>query len=244
MNKLFLRLAIGAFGIAALAACSNGASHVAASPPPAKVGGSFTDSAFVLLMEGHEQQAAVILHKGLRRDPQNASAHLLLDSVERDPKELLGPRNYPYTVRQGDTVLGLAQRFLGNQLLAYRFLRYNGLKAPATLAVGQELLIPGEPPAPPPPPVRTESPAHPDDRLAHPKPRVAKLKAAAPVAVACNLRASQQARAAGLSALNQGNVARAVSVLTNAAALYPCNPQIARDLARAQRIAATVKARK
>ena len=49
---------------------------------------------------------------------------------------------------------------------------------------------------------------------------------------------------ARIAALNQGNVDRAVGLLRRAKQLDPANPLIARDLARAERIAATVRARK
>ncbi|HKT75132.1 MAG TPA: LysM domain-containing protein, partial [Sphingobium sp.] len=51
-------------------------------------------------------------------------------------------------------------------------------------------------------------------------------------------------RAAGLAALNQGQVARAVVLLHQAATLAPADPLIRRDLERAQRIRATVKTKR
>ncbi|MDB5737864.1 MAG: hypothetical protein JWO65_1532, partial [Sphingomonas bacterium] len=65
--------------------------------------------------------------------------------------------------------------------------------------------------------------------------------AAAPVA---NPALAARMRAAGLAALNQGNVDRAVALLRRASQLDPGNALIGRDLERAERIARTVKARR
>ncbi len=196
----------------------------------------------VLLDRGATEQARKRIDAALKRDPANPAVLVLRDSLRLDAKELLGPASFPYTTRAGDTMQGLAQRFLGNRLKAYQLARYNGIDKPDTLAAGQLLRIPGQPPradtprrieprpAPmPTPPART--------RPLPPKPAVAKAPAANPAA-------ARQARTAGLAALNAGNVVRAVGLLRRAAMLDPGNPAIARDLARAERIAATVKGRR
>ncbi|MBS0480110.1 MAG: LysM peptidoglycan-binding domain-containing protein, partial [Proteobacteria bacterium] len=178
-------------------------------------------------------------------DPMNPAATMLSGSIKGDPKELLGPQSYPYTARAGDTMEGLAERFLGNRMKAYQLVRYNGLKAPVTLAAGQELRIPGEPPRPEPVRRVEPEPARPVATTpVAPKPRVVTPKPATPVAPGINPVAARQLRTAGLAALNQGNVDRAVGLLRRAKQLDPANALIARDLARAERIAATVRARK
>jgi EAL domain-containing protein (putative c-di-GMP-specific phosphodiesterase class I) len=58
-----------------------------------------------------------------------------------------------------------------------------------------------------------------------------------------NPAAAQRARSAGLAALNRGAVKQAVGLLQRAHALDPGNAVILRDLQRAERIAATVRAR-
>lgn len=238
----FKLVAAGAAALA-LAACSGGPARVANTPPPvAKATAAETDAVFDLLMAGDEAAAAKRLKIIRKRDPMDPVAQLLGDSVARDPKELLGPDSYAYTVRPGDTIVGLAQRFLGNRLKAYQLLRYNGLKAPAVLTTGQVLRIPGE--APRAEPVRHPEPTARPTPAPTAKPKPAAPKPAAPTAPAANPVAARQARAAGLTALNQGNVGRAVALLRRAVALDPANPAIARDLARAERIAATVRSRK
>jgi Flp pilus assembly protein TadD len=83
----------------------------------------------------------------------------------------------------------------------------------------------------------------PPPAAAAPRPKPAPPRAATPKP-AGNPAAARQARAAGLAALNQGNVDRAIALLGRAAQLDPGNALIERDLARARRIAATVRARK
>ncbi|MDB5678415.1 LysM domain-containing protein [Sphingomonas bacterium] len=234
-------------GALALSACSAGPGRVGkAPPPPVATAASETDAASDLLMQGKDAAARKKLKAILKRDPMSAAALMLIDSIDRDPKQLLGPQSYPYVVAPGDTMAGLAQRFLGNRLKAYQLVRYNGLKAPVTLAASQVLRIPGEPLRPP-EPVRRAEPAPTRSAPtgpATPKPRVAAPKPTAPAAGAANPAAARQLRTAGLAALNQGNVDRAVGLLRRAAQLDPGNALIARDLGRAERIAATVRARK
>ncbi|WP_294047625.1 LysM peptidoglycan-binding domain-containing protein [Sphingomonas sp.] len=226
-----------------LAACSSGPSRVKTLPaPPAANAAGDVDAAFDLLMQGDEGGARKRLKTALKHDPMNANAQLLNESIARDPKDLLGPQSYPYVVRSGDTIVTLAQRFLGNRLKAYQLLRYNGFKAPLTLAAGQVLRIPGEPPRPE-PVRRPDAPAAPVRPAPSPSPAAPKPKPA-PAAPKANPAAARQLRTAGLAALNQGQVVRAVGLLRRASQLDPANPLIARDLARAERIAATVRAKK
>lgn len=243
-----MRMKLVGVGLTALAlgACSAGPARIKNAPvAPVATAASETDAAFDLLMAGKDAAARKKLKAILKRDPMNAAALMLTESIDRDPKQLLGPQSYPYVVAPGDTMASLAQRFLGNRLKAYQLLRYNGLKAPATLAPSQVLRIPGEPPRPP-EPVRVEPVRRPEPSPAKPvtKPRAVAPKPAAPAVSAGNPAAARQLRTAGLAALNQGNVDRAVGLLRRASQLDPGNAVIARDLARAERIAATVRARK
>lgn len=247
------RSLVASLALTALAACSGAPSRPKSAPPPvvAVSTGGEIDAAFVLLMAGKEDVANKQLKKLLKRDPMSADARLLSDSIERDPNELLGPHSYTYTVRAGDTIDGLAKRLLGNRFKAYQFIRYNGLKAPVALVPGQTLKIPGEPPRLE--PVRRPEPVAPHPPTggsAKPKPAAAKpaaarpTKSATPATPATNPAAARAARASGLSALNAGDISRAVGLLRRAASLDPGNPAIGYDVARAERIAATVRARR
>lgn len=231
-------LTLSLLGALALGACSSGPRRVADAPAPTLSGATEIDAAFDLLMHGDQAGAQKRLKAILKREPMNANARLLDDSIDRNPKDLLGPQSHPYTVVAGDTMVSLAERFLGNRLKAYQLLRYNGLKAPAVLSAGQVVRIPGEPPRPE--PARRTEAAPPPSRPVSAPPAASRAKPV-PTAPAANPALARQLRTAGLAALNQGAVVRAVALLRRAAQLDPSNPIIARDLARAQRIAATVQ---
>ncbi|KQT34719.1 hypothetical protein ASG29_00705 [Sphingomonas sp. Leaf412] len=230
-----------------LAACSGGdrpaPPGTAASAPAAA-----PDTILSLLDQGDVGAARKLLKAALKREPMNPSLLVLKDSIDRDAKEMLGPDSYGYTVQPGETMTLLAQRLLGNRLKAYQLARYNGIDRPASLAAGQAIRIPGTPPRRADPP-RTAEPRAPA-RSPRPPAATAPARPSAPrppaptAAPAANPAAARQARAAGLAALNQGKVNVAVAQLRRAAALDPGNPVIARDLSRAQRIAATVRTRR
>ena len=226
----------------ALAACSGGPKVATGAPPAVPTAVGEIDSIAALLDQGEAKDARKRLDKALKGDPMNPSLLVLRQGMTDDAKEALGPTSYPYTVKSGETMPVLAQRFLGNRLKAYQLARYNGIDKPASLVAGQILRIPGQPPraAPEPRPTpRATGPAAP--RATPPATTTARP---APRTPAASSAAAQRARSAGLAALNQGNVTNAVAMLRRAAALDPGNPVIARDLARAERIAATVRSRR
>src|SRR5690554_1173581 len=194
-----------------------------------------------LLDTGNTKDARKRLDRALRDDPMNPSLLVLHQGMIGDAKADLGPASYAYTVAEGDTMASLAQQFLGNRLKSYQLARYNAIDNPAALAPGQVIQIPGQP-------VRAENDRRP---ATTPTNRTARTPAASPASPAAATRApaidtagAQRARTAGLAALNKGHVANAVAQLQRAAALDPGNDSIARDLARAQRIASTVRSQR
>jgi hypothetical protein len=238
-HRPLLRLAALA-SLAALAACAKGpAPQPIAAPAP--LAESEIEGVQALLMRGDRKGAEKSLKPLLKRAPMNPKLQLLRDSISGDPKELLGPTNYPYTVRAGETIEQLAERLLGNRLKAYQLARYNDLANPSTLAAGTILRVPGSPPRPKPQPA-PERPRTAPAAAPRPKP-TAPTPAPAPAKPVANPAAAQRARSAGLAALNRGAVRQAVGLLQRAHALDPGNAVILRDLQRAQRIAATVRAR-
>ncbi|ATY32297.1 LysM peptidoglycan-binding domain-containing protein [Sphingomonas psychrotolerans] len=240
MNYRSLLRLVAFASLAPLAACSK-----RPAPQPAAVPAPLAESEIqgvqALLMLGDHKGAEKSLKPLLKREPMNPKLQLLRDSISGDPKELLGPTNYPYTVRVGETIEQLAERLLGNRLKAYQLARYNDLANPSALTAGQILRIPGSPPRPRPQPA-PERASRPVPAAPRPK-ATATAPAPAPVKSVANPAAAQRARSAGLAALNRGAVNQAVGLLQRAHALDPGNTVILRDLQRAQRIAATVRAR-
>lgn len=232
--------------VLALGACSSGPKDVATASSSIPTGADEIDEIAALLDRGETDAAKRRIERALERDPMNASLLVLLQGIEGDAREALGPANYPYTVQPGDTMAGLAERFLGNRLKSYQLAQYNGVHTPADLAPGTVLRIPGQsrradpeprsksPRSTPPASTSRERPA---EAAPKPDPDPPARKSADPAA-------AQRARSAGLTALNQGNISQALTLLRRAEALDPGNGAIAADLARAERIARTVRSRR
>ncbi|WP_070151920.1 LysM peptidoglycan-binding domain-containing protein [Sphingobium phenoxybenzoativorans] len=191
-----------------------------------------------LLQAGNLKKAEKALKAVIKKDPTDREAATLLRSMSEDPETFLGSQSFAYTVKAGDDYLSLAQRYLGDRYKFYALMRYNGRTGPTPLEPGATLRVPGTkpreaaaPPAREARPARSAGPAKPPTAAAPPK------AATADPARAAKLRAN------GLSALNRGQVAQAVTALRAAAAAAPDDVLIRRDLARAERLYKTVKAK-
>ncbi len=233
MTSRFLAAALGAL---VLGACSGKVPVQTTGPTTATVSPSEIDAIAELLYQGNRKEARRRVEKALDRDPANPTLLMLKQSMTGDAREDLGPTSFPYVVQRGDTMTGLASRFLGNRLKAYQLARYNDIENPNNLAAGTVLRIPGQAPRP----AKAAATRLPS---AAPEAPAAASKAKAPAAAKVDRAGAKRAHAAGLTALNQGRVAEAVTQLRRAAALDPGNAAIGRDLERAERIAATVRAR-
>ena len=148
-----------------------------------------------------------------------------MQQLDADPNTLITGKAQPYTVGPGETLSMLAGRFLGDPLLFYALARYNGFAAPAHVQPGHVIQIP-----------RNARPARASARPKAAAAPAAKAQAA-PKRDAAN---AARLRAAGLDQLNRGAPGKAVSLLQQALAADPGNPTIQRDLARAQRIQASL----
>ncbi len=175
-----------------------------------------------LLDHGQAAQARAELQALLAARADDGRAARLIREIDEAPQALLGARSFAYTVRPGETMSVLAERFLGDPLMFYALARYNGIEAPADVTSGRVLMIPGVP-------HRSAAPAA--------------AQTPAKAAPALNPGQARLLRASALEAMSRGDINRAVSLLQHAAALDPGNTRIARDLARALRIQATVHRR-
>ena len=117
-------------------------------------------------------------------------------------------------MQTGDTMSGLADRFLGDSRLFFALSRYNGLSAPNALAVGRSLKLPLS-----------------AKRL--PVTTVANAPTATPKAAAAK---ANDMRLQALQLLNKGEVDGAIALLKQAVALDANDPAIRKDLERAERI--------
>ena len=101
-----------------------------------------------LLEAGNEEQAKIELQRALELDSNNKLALNLMRQITVDPQATLGRESFAYTVRPGDTLSLIADRFLGDKYSFYILARYNGIPVPKKVASGQVIRIPGKAPPP------------------------------------------------------------------------------------------------
>lgn len=184
------------------------------------------------LNQGRTTEARAELMAALKDEPAAPVARELLMQMDNDPRTLLGEKSFSYKVQRGETFAGLAARFLDDPYLFYALARYNGVTVPSQSQVGVVIRIPGEP-----------------KRAAAPAPRkpapttAAATPPKAPAAPVRDPAQANQLRAAALGHMSRGTIDSAIQLLRKAQALDPANPLIRRDLERAVRIQATVRAR-
>jgi hypothetical protein len=171
---------------------------------------------------GQAAQAQAELDAALVAEPNNATARRLRQQIDGDAAALIGPNAQPYVVRSGETMSQLAERFLGDGLLFYALARFNGLDAPNQITAGQTLMIPRRPG------VHVASPG-----------AQAPAAASAPTA---NATRANQLRLQALQQLNSGAVDGAVALLRQARTLDGSSTAIQRDLDRALRLQASLRA--
>ncbi len=99
-----------------------------------------------LLQKGEEAEALKIIEKSLTLDPNNELAKKLIYQIGSNAQLELGSESFPYKVQPNDTLGKLAQRFLNDQYRFYILAKYNGMRVPNKLEVGQLIRIPGMPP--------------------------------------------------------------------------------------------------
>jgi hypothetical protein len=232
-----IRLAVMAIGACLATACSH-LPELPTMPSVARTGATPDLSprervslAVGMLDEGNEAQATLELRAALEEQPGNRAAQRLLDQITEDPQTLLRGTPRAYTVRQGETMSELAERYQGDPLLFYALARYNDLDAPNQLSAGQRLMIPHRPG------VQVASAAAPAESAPAPS-----MPASTPPPRGIDGNRANQLRLQGLQHLNAGRVDAAVTMLRQAHTLDDANPAIQRDLDRALRLQAALGA--
>jgi len=189
-----------------------------------------------LLETGREDAASAEIQQLLALDPGNRVGQNLQRQITADPVATLGSDSFPYTVKPGDSMSAIARRFLGDGLSFYMLSRYNDIRVPRQLAVGQTIKIPGrtgsagsEPvaaePAPAPPPVAvTPSPVPPSPPQS-PPPSASVATAPPPVPAAPTIAETQVDRwiRIGTQAQNAGDSEKAYTAFKQAVQLDPNN---------------------
>lgn len=238
--KTLIARALSLAAAGALAACSQTPRPGAKTPLTIQAVGNAQQYADVIgaLEAGDVKRARKLLKKMAARDPTDLRVLTLRQSIDGDPVALLGATAYSYLVRRGETMASLAQRFLGDSLKAHLLVRYNSLKD-GRIVAGQVIRIPGIEPVAAPVVVRPKS--EPQQPTAAPSAVAPSRRPAVPAA---NPALAATLRGQALAALNQGRVAAAVMTLRRARTADPANAAVQRDLIRAERLFATIRARK
>lgn len=229
LSAALLLSACATDGTVATAPKVEAAHHAAVTAIPGLSPADRVRQAVAALDIGDRDKARAELVAALSADRNLPLAQSLLDQIDKDPKVLLGEKNYPYKLKPGETLSELASRFLGDANLFYALARYNGIDAPNRAASGQTLLIPGTP-----------------KKVAVSTGSASKKPASTPAVQRGATRdpgRASQLRTTALQHMNRGAIDRAVPLLRQALALDPGNTLIRKDLDRALRIQATVRSR-
>lgn len=232
-----VRAALVILSIGTLSACGKDQVRPAMIQPirdPARL-----ETMIALLEEGKSKKAVKSLTNGLKKDPNDKDMALLLRSINEDPRTFLGSESFAYSAQTGDNYMGLAQRFLGDRLKFYALMRYNGKTENSPLIAGEILRIPGAKPKEAAAPIAPKETKPRATATGKPPP----VKAQPPQAAKPDTVRAARLRSAGLGALARGEVAKAVTTLRAASAASPDDALIKRDLARAERLLKTVRAK-
>jgi LysM repeat protein len=122
------------------------------------------------LDQGQEDNAQDELQKILAADASNKLALGFTRQIKDDPVALYGRESFPYKVSQGDTLASIAQRFMNDRDQFYGLARYNGIKVPRQLQLGQSIRVPGKQPRNVAPPVKAKDEPKPEPVVVTPPP--------------------------------------------------------------------------
>ncbi|WP_407275643.1 LysM peptidoglycan-binding domain-containing protein [Halothiobacillus sp. DCM-1] len=95
-----------------------------------------------LIENGQDDQARAALVTFLAKTPKNPQALLLQRQLTTDPRSMMGAHTEKYTIQNGDTLGGLAQKYFGNSLKFVALARYNHIQRSRDLRVGQVIEVP------------------------------------------------------------------------------------------------------
>lgn len=100
------------------------------------------ERALRLLQAGRAPQARALIIDYLDAEPDDARARDLLRQIEADPEAWLGTDHFLHVVQPGETLSGLAARYLERGDRFFILARYNDIADPGAIDSGQRLRIP------------------------------------------------------------------------------------------------------
>lgn len=160
MSKRYLKLLLITSFLGFLSGC--GLMKPADQPAPVSQVGKTSDKYEVALKKletGNVSEAKALLESLNPTNPDYTSAQRLLAQINESPVKRYGKQSFLYKVKAGDTFGELAKRFLGNSLEFFGLARYNNIKNPRSLRIGQIIKIPGKKQAQPVPQKIQKNPA-------------------------------------------------------------------------------------
>lgn len=102
------------------------------------------DDAIDDLRKGDTEKAKKRLARILLMAPDNHSASDLLRQITSEPQEYFPvPGAFPYTLGPSDSLITVADRFLGDPMKFHILARYNGLSSAVQVYAGQTIRVPG-----------------------------------------------------------------------------------------------------
>jgi LysM repeat protein len=132
---------------------------------------------FDWLDAGEDEKARVELEYARQLEPDNKQVACLWRGVTADPITALGKESTSYTVRPGESLGTIARRAMGDVCEFFILARYNQIKVPKQISVGQTIRIPGRvalaPAAPEAAPAPAPKPESKPEPVAEPKPKPA-----------------------------------------------------------------------
>lgn len=150
--NILARIAVPVLLIA-LAACTPQAVKPTAPEPPAPVPVApapvpkpppplALPQIIAMLESGEFDTARTQLKLTTAAEPGNLAARQLLTQITTDPRRYFGSTHTSHTVEAGESLAGLARRYLGHALEFVALARYNNIAQPRLLQAGQTLRIP------------------------------------------------------------------------------------------------------
>ncbi len=176
--------------------------------------------------------------------PSSEIGQSLKKQLDTEPRVYLGTKNFPYTLKAGESLATVAERFMGDR---YRFIglaRYNNISVPERAQAGQIILVPGSPPVKMPDDRSVNDDNEIENRLAQegsPKPTAAPPENKPKLPTVAEISRAGALRQSALEQLQRGFADRAAILLEEALKLYPTSAKILRDLDRARRLQALTR---
>jgi tetratricopeptide (TPR) repeat protein len=150
-----------------------------------------------LIEDGQAEEAQNALKTYLDKNPKNTVALSLQHQLTHNPDTYLGKPEINYTVQAGDTLGGIAAKFLGSPLKFVILGRYNHISRVKDLHVGQVLKLPANHKADPAAPAESAAVAEPEVTSEQPADSTPRSESvAAPVLAQSALKPERKAPAA------------------------------------------------